>query len=443
MKEAAADAMNPHKARAYAAAGAVSGVGAAAGVDRPARAVFAAVTGRSQAHAARSRDASLDTLRAFVTVLVVAHHSVLAYALISPTAAPRSPVHPWLAGVPIVDSHRLALFDLFALFNDTFFMSLMFLLSGLFIGPSLARKGGGSFLRDRALRLGAPFVVIALLTPLAYYPAYRASAADSSALAFWREWLSLGIWPSGPLWFVGVLLGFDVIAAALYRLAPGLFERAGRLASGGDQRPVALFAALILVSAAAYLPLRAVFGPESWVGVGPVSVQSSRALHYLIYFLAGVAIGDCEIGHGLLAPDGLLVRRWRWWTRGALALFAIYVAILVGLGPGGPANGLPPLARQMIFGLGFVLCCGAISFAMLAIFRRFANTPTPALTSLSRNAYGIYLLHYGFVMWLQYALLPAALPAVAKAAVVFSLALAASWTTTAAVRRIPAVDRVI
>ena len=442
MNEAAADAMNPHTGRAYAAAGA-SGVGASAGVDRSARAVSAAVTGRPQAHAATSRDAALDTLRAFVTVLVVAHHSVLAYALISPAAAPRSPVHPWLAGVPIVDSHRLAVFDLFALFNDTFFMSLMFLLSGLFVGPSLARKGSASFLRDRALRLGAPFVVIALMTPLAYYPAYRTWAAAPDALAFWREWLSLGFWPSGPLWFVAVLLGFDVFAAALYRLAPALFERAGRLASVGRRRPTALFAAFILVSAAAYLPLRAAFGPESWAAVGPISIQSSRALHYLAYFLAGVAIGDCEIGHGLLAPDGILVRRWRWWTRGALALFAVYVAILVGLGPGGPAGGLPPLARHLILGLGFVLCCGAISFAMLAVFRRFANARTPVLTSLSRNAYGIYLVHYGFVMWLQYALLPAALPAAAKAAVVLTVALAASWATTAALRRIPAVDRVI
>jgi peptidoglycan/LPS O-acetylase OafA/YrhL len=443
MNEAAADAMNPQKGRAYAAAGAAFGVGASAGVDRPTRAVFAAVTGRAHAHAATSRDAALDTLRAFVTVLVVAHHSVLAYALISPAAAPRSPLHPWLAGVPIVDSHRLILFDLFALFNDTFFMSLMFLLSGLFVGPSLARKGGGSFLRDRALRLGAPFVVMAMLAPLAYYPAYRASAAVPDALAFWREWLSLGIWPSGPLWFVAVLLGFDAIAAALYRLAPALFERAGRLASGGRRRPTALFAAFMLVSAVAYLPLRAVFGPESWAAVGPVSVQSSRALHYLVYFLAGVAIGDCEIGHGLLAPDGLLVRRWYRWTLRALGLSALYVAIIVGLGPNGPANGLPPLARQLILGLGFVLCCGAISFGLLAVFRRFANAPTRALTSLSRNAYGIYLLHYGFVMWLQYALLPAALPAAAKAALVLSVALAASWAATAALRRISGVARVI
>ena len=413
------------------------------GVHRPARAVFTAVPGRPHALAATGRDAALDYLRAFVTVLVVAHHSVIAYALVSATAAPRSPLRPWLSGIPIVDSHRLIGFDLLALFNDTFFMSLMFFLSGLLVGPSLARKGGGSFLRDRALRLGVPFVVMALLAPLAYYPAYRATAADPGVFAFWREWLSLGVWPSGPGWFVAVLLGFDIIAAAVHRLDPVLIERVGRLTSICNRRPTALFVALMLVSAAAYLPMRAVFGPESWATVGPFSVQSSRALHYLVYFLAGVAVGDCGIGDGLLAPDGRLGRRWFRWTRNAWALCAVYVVVLVALAPDRPAFGLPPLARQLILGLCFVLCCGAISFAMLAVFRRFANTRTPVLTSLSRNAYGIYLTHYGFVMWLQYALLPAAIPAAAKAAIVLSCTLAASWATTAALRRIPAVAKVI
>ena len=413
------------------------------GVGRPAREVFTAVTGRPHVHAATSRDVAFDILRAFVTVLVVADHSVLAYALLSPAAAPSNPLHPWLAGIPIVDSHRLIVFDLFGLFTDTFFMSLMFLLSGLFVGPSLSSKGSRRFLRGRALRLGAPLVVVALLTPLAYYPAYRASTADPSALAFWREWLSLGFWPVGPMWFVGVLLGFDVVAAGLHGFAPVLFERIGRLTSVGRRRPTAVFAVLLLVSAAAYLPLRGAFGPDSWVSVGPFAVQGSRALHYLVYFLVGVAIGDCRIDNGLLAPDGRLVRRWFLWTLSALGLFVLYVAFLVGLAPGGWTAGLPALARRLIPGLGFVLCCGAISFAMLAGFQRFANAPTPVLTSLSRNAYGIYMMHYGFVMWLQYALLPAALPAAGKAAIVLSVTLAASWTATAALRRIPAVDRVI
>jgi hypothetical protein len=390
--------------------------------------------------AATGRDPALDYLRAVITVLVVAHHSVLAYALISPNAAPRHPLHPWLAGIPIADSHRLVAFDLFGLFNDTFFMSLMFLLSGLFVWPSMARKGGARFLLDRVLRLGVPFGVLALLAPVAYYAAYRVTAPDPSVPAFWRDWLSLGLWPSGPVWFISVLLVFDGIAAGIHRFTPSQMQSMRRRASVALRYLVALFAALMLLSAMLYLPLRVVFGADSWVTIGPFSLQSSRALHYLLYFLAGVAVGACDVDVGLL---GRLARHWSRWTLAALALFAAYVALIVALGPSRPTIGLAPLARQLILGIGFVLCCGAISFAMLAVCRRFINAPTQVLDSFSRNAYGIYLVHYGFVLWLQSALLPAPLPAAGKAAIVLIVGLSASCATTAGLRRIPVLARVL
>jgi surface polysaccharide O-acyltransferase-like enzyme len=65
------------------------------------------------------------------------------------------------------------------------------------------------------------------------------------------------------------------------------------------------------------------------------------------------------------------------------------------------------------------------------------------LDSLPDNAYGIYLIHYAFVSWLQYALLKTALPAIAKGAVVFLGTLALSWSFTAALRRIPGVARIV
>jgi surface polysaccharide O-acyltransferase-like enzyme len=64
-------------------------------------------------------------------------------------------------------------------------------------------------------------------------------------------------------------------------------------------------------------------------------------------------------------------------------------------------------------------------------------------SSLRDNAYGIYLVHYAFVSWLQYALLKSQLSGVAKLTIVLSLAVALSWITTAALRRIPAVARVM
>jgi len=157
--------------------------------------------------------------------------------------------------------------------------------------------------------------------------------------------------------------------------------------------------------------------------------------------LAGVAVGGCDAELGLLAPQGRLARHWSGWTAAALTLFAANVALIVVLGPSMATIGLAPLARQLIMGTGFVLCCGAMSFAMLAVCRRLINTPTQVLDSPSRNAYGIYLVHYGFVLWLQFALLPAPLPAAIKAAVVLTVGLSASWAITAGLRRIPAVAR--
>jgi peptidoglycan/LPS O-acetylase OafA/YrhL len=72
-----------------------------------------------------------------------------------------------------------------------------------------------------------------------------------------------------------------------------------------------------------------------------------------------------------------------------------------------------------------------------------AQSRSRLFDSLAANSYAIYLLHYAFVSWLQYALLPASLPGVAKAAIVFLGALGLSWSTAAAIRRIPAVARVI
>jgi surface polysaccharide O-acyltransferase-like enzyme len=71
------------------------------------------------------------------------------------------------------------------------------------------------------------------------------------------------------------------------------------------------------------------------------------------------------------------------------------------------------------------------------------NARSRVWDSLTANAYGIYLLHYAFVSWLQYSLLKAALPAIAKGSLVRTGAVALSWAVPTALRRIPAVARVI
>src|ERR1700758_3194500 len=112
---------------------------------------------------------ALDNLRAFVILLVLSFHSVLAYLRFLPAQpyAFDKPPYLWRA-IPIIDSHRWFGFDLYCAWQDVFLMSLFFFLSGLFVLPSLRRKGALRFLYGRVLRLGVPFaLVVAFLMPVA------------------------------------------------------------------------------------------------------------------------------------------------------------------------------------------------------------------------------------------------------------------------------------
>jgi len=383
---------------------------------------------------------ALGYLRAFVTVMVVAHHAVLGYHPYAPPHGTSLTESGWWRAFPVLDSQRSIGFAIFVGFNDTFFMSLMFFLSGLFVWNSLQRKGSGTFLRDRVLRLGIPFAVAAaLLAPLAYYPSYLQMSPHPSFGAFARQWLSLGDWPAGPAWFVWVLLGFGCVAAVSFRVAPDWAPRLGQRLSKLSDRPVRFLILLVAVTAVAYIPMTRIYDPLYWSAFGPFTFQTTRIFHYLAYFLIAAALGAWGIERGVLASHGKLARRWPAWCVSSLVVFVVVTAATV-VALTSPAL-LPKLSPVLAF--GFVLSCAVTSLAFLALFVRFARSRTAIFDSLRDNAYGIYLLHYACVSWLQYTLLGAALPAVVKGTLVFAGALVLSWAVSAALRRVPAVARVL
>ena len=89
------------------------------------------------------------------------------------------------------------------------------------------------------------------------------------------------------------------------------------------------------------------------------------------------------------------------------------------------------------------MTCAALSFAFLALFIRFATRRRWIWDSLSDNEYGMYIIHYMFVSWLQLAMLQIALPAIGKGVLVFIGVLLLSWGTSAAIRSIPGVSRIV
>ena len=383
-------------------------------------------------------------MRGFLILLVVAHHSVLAY-FPKPPAVPITLLDQprWWMAFPIVDSRHFIGFGPFVLFNDTFFMALLFLLSGLFVWKSLERKQPRVYLKDRLVRLGVPFVIVVAAGPLAYYPTYIQSRVKTG---FWHEWLALGSWPAGPAWFLWALLVLDLLAVAIFTLAPSTFlALSSKLAR--QSSALVLCLGLIVITALTYVPMSLHVGPNAFWVRGPFYYQTSRTFFYVIYFLLGVALGAGPASHSgrsrdvapLLRPDGSLARHWWQWTLGAPAGLAFLLAV----------NYLahhiyyPVLFWRSAAAAAFTVSAALSSFACLAFFLHFVRQPRPWLDSLFACSFGIYLTHFFFVSYTQFGLLHLPLPALVKGVIVIFTASLLSWGLTALLRRSRIIARVL
>src|SRR5260370_10540314 len=265
-----------------------------------------------------------------------------------------------------------------------------------------------------------------------YSRIHGATAVDPGLTAYWQHWLALPFWPSGPPWFVWVLLVFALSAAALYRFARRSGDALGVVLVMLRARAAVLVMRWVAASAFGYGPLALVFTPWTWFHVGPFAFQLSRPLLYAVYFLAGLGVGAYGIERGLLAPTGWLARHWMAAGGAAMAAFALWLGFA---GIAMSSDGPPSLPVRLLEASSLVLCCAAGCLFMLAMFVRFANRRVRVFDALNDKAYGIYLVHYLFSVWLQFALLGLAVIAVVKAAIVFSGTLVLSWGLVAAIRQ--------
>ena len=378
------------------------------------------------------RRVEFDYLRAAAIVLVVFHHAIIPYT----TFAYLNPLDPVKTFSPVVNGERWPPLDVVAWFNDTFLMSLLFLVSGLFVWQSLARRGPKRYIGARLKRLGIPFVLgVILLVPATYYPAQLqislAFGGDTSFPAFALDVVRSGFGTAGPLWFLWVLLLFDGLVVAFYRA--GWFQRPGegRIATT-LRRPVIFFSALFVISAATYIPMSALFGSSNWIGVGPFVAQASRILHYFACFLMGVMAGALGLNESVFRPVSPLGRAWLPWMAAAVISFWAMTQVSDLVSPG-----------MLLGGLGFALSSTTLVAACVALFLRFSTHRRAVLDSLSDNSYGIYIVHYVIITWLQFGLLGPELGAPLKALLSFVGALILSWVVTAALRRVPAIARVL
>jgi hypothetical protein len=389
----------------------------------------------TEIHAAsKARNFAIDRTRTFLTIIVLIHHAVIPYTYFGHT-----------------DPKFSIAFDVVVLCTDSFFMAMFFFLSGLFGWSSLSRKSPGSFFVDRLLRLGLPFVIAAFtIIPIAYYALElqeRYYAVEHQAIPsfakFWWQMVTVGPWPSGPLWFLWVLLSFDLTASLLYRLSPDLLDPINRLSVESFEKPLKLFLFLVAVTMILYVPSRIYFGVNHWFEFGPFSVQASRILLYASYFFIGAGIGAANFERGLLSANGQLAKSgWSWAIVTLVAYCLLWGLIIIKREILGNPDPLPHW-YEASYAVLFTIFSAGMLFTILAYFLRFKRSGWSVLDLMQKDAYAIFLVHYAFALWIQYWLFDFDLPAIIKVAIGFAFTLATSWALTAGLRKIPGSQRVL
>ena len=387
-----------------------------------------------------NRNVWVDYLRSALTVLVVAHHASLAY-----TTFARFDSEAYIRSThPIVDTKRWVGLDVFENFNDVFFMSLMFLIGGLFLHKSIKKKGGFVFIKDRLYRLFMPFLILGTgLMLIAYFPAFYIDKSSINLADYIIDFFTVEQWPVGPPWFIWLLFVFNVLLVLLNPLIKMISNLMREYLNALTNKPLLLFLIWWLITWVLYVPLAYKVGAGTWTGLGPFDFQLSRILLYFGYFLTGVAIGTTDFNHKLFSLSSPVVASWGQWVILALSAYSVLTIteryeVLANMVKSNQLD--EPIAWMLYFTI-YTCSCTLSCIAFIATFRRFVSSSYQWWDSLVQNAYLIYLTHYTFLIWIQFLLMPLNLPAFVKFLIAFASTLVLSWGFSSLLRKIPIINR--
>ncbi|OJX12234.1 MAG: hypothetical protein BGO77_03535 [Caedibacter sp. 37-49] len=365
-----------------------------------------------------NRHVFIDYLRGFLVALVVLDHACHAYTEYYSKF--------WF----FPDFETSIFFDIFHLHNDSFMMPSLFFLAGLFVLPSLQRRGYLSFAKERFLRLIIPYLVgLPLISPLLSYPRYLLN--ENANISYWQYLTEVWVnrLQAGPFWFLYYLVLLSTIAVILYAVVPKLFIFIGRFASWLIEKPLRGFAIFALMSAIILGISDLIWGAPWWIGWWAdykfFYVRGSRFILKAFYFFLGAGFSQISILNNKVFWENL-GNNWQKWALFTLGVALCYMSytlsyfnegaysdhiryyvaeqraydinlsdIISGFWPVFFEHAPKVLLRTTL--LGIFICSQLVTY--LAVFYRFLNKDNLQWASLAAAAYGIYIIHEPFVVW--------------------------------------------
>ena len=366
-----------------------------------------------------------DQIRALMIALVIAVH-VFPLAFTSGWFGVRIPT----AGS--ADAFFGVAGSFFLYFCNSFFMCMLFLLSGYFVPRSVHKKGVAHYLKDRLRRIGIPFLVGLLLINNASWLLGRLS--PSSPLAE----LPLSEIPFNSvmaLWFLVVLFVFDLLYCAWVVL------RGDRFSIDTSVPAPQLRSWIISAVVLAILEVVMVKQSHLWIALArsPLNGLGAQGMHIFTYAFLFFLGCKASFHRWIERLNTHLVVRWFRFSV-ALALCLLAIALVLTFN-GSMSSEFGKLSLLGTF-LNPFIGWGMIAYLLLW-FQRNENQCGQWLATAGVDSFGAYVIHplvlvivlttigfIGFNHWL-----------IALAASVLGIMI--SFGISHQLRRIPSVARII
>ena len=323
-----------------------------------------------------------DNLRTWLIVLVVLTHLAVVYTAVVPFYYVEPPPSYPLPLVVLV---------IFILINQAYFMGLLFLISGYFSPGSLERKGPRRFIKDRLIRLGIPLVFFFfVLSPIASLGAYSmpSSLSGIATPLTWQDYPKLVGF--GPIWFIAMLLVFDVGLAA-YQAARSNSPRRQRSDSPPRYRSIAAF--ILLIAVTSYL-IRIIIPIGEFVGGFPT-------LSYLPQYISFFIVGTVAARHNWFqnVPKSM--------GRAGLALAFVATITLFPIALSGGTNLLAGHGywQSAVYALWDSTFAVGMSLGLITLFRERVNWSGKRSRFLQRHSYTVYIIQASIIVFVAAVLL--------------------------------------
>jgi len=332
----------------------------------------------------------LDNLRTITILLVVLYHVGGVYEAAG----------LWASFWIVDDPATISWVGIVGIIFDIMVMPIMFFVSGYLTPASLKSKTGWDFVKGKFKRLMIPWV-IAVFTLI---PLYKVIFLYSRGLP--QEHWSTYFHITNPnsqnwLWFLPVLFAFDIFYLLLSKL-------------NIDVPNISLKAAVIGASAIGFVysfSVGGLIGFRSWTLTPLIDFENERLLVYFMAFLLGVLCYRKNVFAEKPKSKKLYT------IANSVAWLPVTGHIFARLWPffypNPAAFPITPLYR-LVWWLTFHLSLLVLMYVMIESFWRYLDKSGKLWSELSRNSYGVYIIHVVVIGIFGTLLLNLNLPAVVK-----------------------------